>query len=120
MISDDWYDAFKKSNVHLETDLIQSFTDKGPVVAKMPKKECCGDDLKTESNDEFPKQREIELDGVIMCTGYDSNRFLCTFDIFGLHGKEGVHLQQDVWKQINPSTYKGQFLHFEILLVMGN
>ncbi len=90
------------------TDPILTINEKAVEVSLTTEKEEKEEELKDESGDDestkIKKTKEIELDAIIYCTGYDSNRFLKTFDVFG---KDGMHLQKDVWQEINPYAYKG-------------
>jgi len=82
MRSDDYYPAFNRPNVSLETERIDSFTTNG---------------IKTISG------REYELDAVIMATGFESAEMNFEINIIGLKGKN----LRDLWKNTNSECYKG-------------
>ena len=68
LMSDEWFPMLKQDNVELVLSKIRRFTKNGIIVA--------GDE----------KEREIELDAMIMATGFESHSFV-TFNIIGKNGQ---------------------------------
>ncbi|MEW6777750.1 MAG: NAD(P)/FAD-dependent oxidoreductase [Bdellovibrionota bacterium] len=95
LVSDDWFPAFARENVHLITDRIEEITPKG---------------IKTADG------KEHELDVLIYATGYDIGAPAYPFEIKGLGG---VSLS-DHWGSQRKAYYGMSVSHFpNMLLIMG-
>ncbi|CAF1532277.1 unnamed protein product [Didymodactylos carnosus] len=92
LITDDWYPAIQKSNVHLITDNIKKINEHGVVT--------CND-------------KEYEVDTIVWSTGYNVHNCLIEF-----YGQKGIKLQ-DQWS-LSTQAYRGvtvpNFPNFFILL----
>lgn len=95
LVSDDWFPAFARSNVHLITDGIKEITPAG---------------VRTTDG------REHELDVIIYCTGYDIGAPAYPFAIKGIGG---ISLS-DYWGAQSKAYYGMNVSHFpNMLLIMG-
>lgn len=95
LVSDDWFPAFARSNVHLVTDGIQEITPAGVRTAD---------------------GQEHALDVIIYCTGYDIGAPAYPFAIKGIGG---VSLA-DYWSGQAKAYYGMNVSHFpNMLLIMG-
>jgi cation diffusion facilitator CzcD-associated flavoprotein CzcO len=74
LISDDYYPALLRENVELVTDRVERITEAGV--------RCAGG-------------REIELDVLVLATGFDTTHFVSPIQV---EGRDGVRLDE-VWKQ---------------------
>ncbi|ETO09189.1 alpha/beta hydrolase fold-3 domain protein, partial [Reticulomyxa filosa] len=118
MFSDDWYPTIAMDHVHVITDPIEKFTKGG---------------IKHQGSQEeiplgiffffFSYSRNINnihcihihtykfmlylKDGIILATGFHSNLFLSSVDIFG---KNGVNLKE-MWRGDDPRAYYGIVTH---------
>ena len=77
-----WYRTLRRSNVELLTTRIAEFDHQGLVLAD---------------------GREIELDAVIMATGFDVVRFIASLEVVGRSGRT----LRDVWQDDNATAYLG-------------
>lgn len=95
LVSDDWFPAFDRDNVHLQTEGIQEITANG---------------IRTVDGVEH------ELDVIIYCTGYAVGEPAYPFTIQGLNGQSLA----DYWGD-QPKAYYGMNVsHFpNMLLIMG-
>lgn len=95
LVSDDWFPAFARDNVHLVSDGIQEITAEG---------------IRTADGTLHP------LDVIIYCTGYEIGKPAYPFAI---HGAGGLSLA-DYWGSQSKAYYGMNVSHFpNMLLIMG-
>ncbi|KAJ3414725.1 hypothetical protein HDV05_006162 [Chytridiales sp. JEL 0842] len=88
LLSDDWYSTVQRPNVDLITNPISHVTELGVVTV---------DPAST-------KKTEIEVDVLVLGTGFAATDFLYGMDFVGLNG---VSLQKDVWGKEGAKAYHG-------------
>lgn len=78
--TDDYYPAFTKPNVRLETRPVASYTSTGLIIA---------------SSNENEKEEEEEFDLIVCATGFTTSSWLGNINLVGAHGR---NLKTDIWK----------------------
>lgn len=82
LLDNRWYDTLLKPTVQLECEGLQDFTKSG---------------VRTSSGQEF------DVDTVVLCTGFQTSRYLYPMRIVG---RDGVELRE-LWGDDNPTAYLG-------------
>ena len=82
LLDNGWYDALRKPTVRLESDGLAGLTETGVIGSS---------------------GRVTDVDTVVLCTGFQTSRYLQPMKIVGRHGAD----LRETWSEDDPSAYLG-------------